>query len=49
MNRMTSLAENDTIRIEYEYEMVYLFNKKKRCRVLIGDFYGDPEYAIIGV
>lgn len=45
---MILLAENETFKVEHEYEEVYLYNKRKKKRTLIGDFYGDPNSAIIG-
>lgn len=40
------LAESSNYRIEHAYEAVYLCIPDGK-RVLIGDFYGDPEVALI--
>ncbi len=40
------LAQSENYIVEHEYETVFLSSKDKRLLV-IGDFYGDPEVAII--
>lgn len=41
------LAESEAYRIERVYELAYLVDKKHRLRLAIGDFYGDPDCALI--
>lgn len=41
------LAESEHFKITALYEEVYLYNKTDSNRVLIGDFYGDAEGAVI--
>lgn len=42
------LAENKNYKVTYEYEMVTLhFKTNDRKPIYIGDFYGDPDSAII--
>lgn len=45
MNRI--LAESENFNITHEYEKVFLDFKSENKRVLIGDFYGDPQVALI--
>ena len=40
------LAQSENYVVEHEYETVFLSSKNKRLLV-IGDFYGDPEVAVI--
>lgn len=35
---MILLAENETFKVEHEYEEVYLYNKRKKKSTLIGDY-----------
>ncbi len=44
---MNLLAENQRIKIIGEYEKALLINKKDETKIVIGDFYGDPQVAII--
>lgn len=44
---MKLLAENEKIKIVGEYEETFFINKKSKSKILIGDFYGDPQVAII--
>ena len=44
---MNLLAENEKIKIIGEHEKTFLINKKDGSKILIGDFYGDPQVAII--
>lgn len=41
------LAESKNYTITSEYEKVYLYNKADSSSRVIGDFYGDPEGALI--
>ncbi|MFT8349133.1 hypothetical protein [Clostridium saccharoperbutylacetonicum] len=41
------LAERWNYLITYEYETVYLYIKNSNKKIVIGDFYGDSEVAII--
>lgn len=41
------LVESCTYKILHEYETVYLLFKDTGETVIIGDFYGDPETAVI--
>ena len=44
------LAESNNYKVTHEYETVYLhFKNENRMPVCIGDFYGDPECAIISL
>lgn len=44
---MKLLAESENYLIANEYEKVFLRNKATGKQTLIGDFYGDPEGAVI--
>ncbi len=41
------LAESSRYRITSEFETVFLEDKINHTRILIGEFYGDPEGAFI--
>ena len=43
---MNKLATSNNYSIEHEYEIVYLV-KNDGQKIIIGDFYGDPNVAII--
>jgi len=43
------LIESENYTISNEYETVYLTFKKTNKKIVIGDFYGDPESAFISV
>lgn len=54
---MNILYETDKLRIEHEFELTYLTEKRRGKPLLIDDFYGDPccglispnnDWAIIG-
>lgn len=47
MKMERKLAESWNYLITYEYETVYLYIKNSDKKIVIGDFYGDPEVAII--
>ena len=42
-----TLAQSEHYEICYEYEIVYLKFIGKNRKIQIGDFYGDPEVALI--
>ena len=44
---MNILAESDNYMIVNEYETVMLIIKASQKKVVIGDFYGDPDIGII--
>ena len=44
---MKELAKSDNFKILYEYETVFLQKNDNEKLVVIGDFYGDPQVAII--
>ncbi|MBR3645292.1 MAG: hypothetical protein IKN54_02645 [Lachnospiraceae bacterium] len=44
---MKLMAESEKFQILYEYEKVFLKIKSDSRLILIGDFYGDPESAVI--
>ncbi len=45
---MNILAESESFIIRNEFEIVFLdFKKQNKSSVIIGDFYGDPEFAFI--
>lgn len=44
---MKELAQSNNFKILYEYETVFLQRKDNDKLVVIGDFYGDPQVAII--
>ncbi len=44
---MKIITESENYSIEYEYEKVYLKIKKTSRIILIGEFYGDPDVAVI--
>lgn len=44
---MNLLAESKNYLITNQYEKVFLKNKSTGKQTLIGDFYGDPEAAVI--
>ncbi len=44
---MKKIAESDNYEILYEYEKVFLKFKNLDKLILIGEFYGDPNTAII--
>ena len=44
---MNILANNSFYTIWNEYETTFLTISKKKKNIVIGDFYGDPECAII--
>lgn len=46
---MSLSVSSDNYEIFNEYESVYLFNKNKKYKTLIGDFYGNPTDVIISV
>lgn len=41
------LAESENLIVKNEYEKVFLIFKKNSRRIYIGDFYGDPQAAVI--
>ncbi|GHU33252.1 hypothetical protein AGMMS50256_24830 [Betaproteobacteria bacterium] len=41
-----TLAQSDRFEISHEYEVVYL-SRDGKPSVVIGDFYGDPQVAVI--
>lgn len=41
------LAESENYKIFGSYESVYLVDKSKGSEIYIGDFYGDPNGAVI--
>lgn len=43
----TILAESGRYKITNEYETVYLEDKMNHRKIVIGDFYGDPDGAVI--
>ena len=44
---MNVLTESEHYRVYNEYENVIMEIKKSRKKIQIGDFYGDPQMAII--
>ncbi len=44
---MKELTYSDNYKIWYEYETVFLQIKDKDQLIVIGEFYGDPQVAII--
>ncbi len=44
---MQILAESKNYIVFHEYEMVILKIKKLEKEILIGDFYGEPQMAVI--
>lgn len=46
-NMERKLAESANYKVFYEYESVFLVLKERNRKILIGDFYGDPECAVI--
>ena len=44
---MNILAESENYVVMHEYERVILKDKRTAKTVIIGDFYGDPEVAVI--
>ena len=44
---MSLLAESEHYRVEHEFEVVTLHDLRHGRFVRIGDFYGDPEAAVI--
>ena len=46
---MKELAHSQNLKIFYEYETVFLQRKDKDKLVVIGDFYGDPQVAMISI
>ena len=44
---MVLLAESENYIVSHEYETVTLRNKITHEEVIIGDFYGDPDLAVI--
>lgn len=44
---MNVLAESEHYRVYHEYENVIMKIKKSLKKIQIGDFYGDPQMAII--
>lgn len=44
---MKQLTESENFFITYEYEKAFLNFKNSNRSVLIGEFYGDPDIAII--
>ena len=45
---MKILFETDELKIEHEFESVYLIDKKTGKKLLSDDFYGDPRCGLIG-
>ena len=41
------LAESENLIVKNEYEKVFLIFKNNSRRIYIGDFYGDPQAAVI--
>ena len=41
------LAESDNYIVSHEWESVILKNKITRKEIIIGDFYGEPDLAVI--
>lgn len=41
------LAESKNLLVKNEYEKVFLIFKSNRRKIYIGDFYGDPQAAVI--
>lgn len=44
---MTVLAESEHYRVYHEYENVIMEIKNSHIQIQIGDFYGDPQMAMI--
>ncbi|MCH5348052.1 MAG: hypothetical protein J1E40_01900 [Oscillospiraceae bacterium] len=47
MGSVITLAECKRYAVISEYETVYLIDKTANTKIIIGDFYGDPNGAII--
>ncbi len=41
------LAESKNILVIYEYERVFIIFKYRNKKVCMGDFYGEPQAAVI--
>lgn len=41
------LAESENLLVKNEYEKVFLIFKSNSRKIYIGDFYGDPQAAVI--
>ncbi|MDE7289369.1 MAG: hypothetical protein K2N71_07720 [Oscillospiraceae bacterium] len=47
MDTNTVLAESKNYKIFISYESVYLVDKSNGSEIFVGDFYGDPNGAVI--
>lgn len=46
LDKMQRLAQSKRFTVEHEYETVFLLTSDHR-KIVIGDFYGDPEIGIV--